>query len=75
MSGLYNSMFQIKIVEINLCMLGQWLFICEQQVSSRWGVLASCCFDLTSAAPSPLPPHLENAPVGVFSQGRFTPLP
>lgn len=37
-------------------MLGQWLFICEQQVSSRWGVLASCCFDLTSATPSPLPP-------------------
>lgn len=53
MSGLYNSMFQIKTVEINLCMLGQWLFICEQQVSSRWGVLASCCFGASAAPPAP----------------------
>ena len=30
-------------------MLGQSLFICEQQVSSRRGVLASCCLDLPSA--------------------------
>lgn len=69
MSGLYNSMFQIKTVEINLCMLGQWLFICEQQVSSRWGVLASCCFDLPSAAP---PCPRENAPPCVFARQVYS---